>query len=149
MYTKMFAAYDHAHKNRVLMSLCTRAQISAKMPLCQAVYKIQIRTNPLCLMSTIGTFNLSYFLKQYHVSWYNIGFLCPSYMLHFERASCMFLFWLWQGCFRTFGKISMMPELKENHTQGTASTSFPGPDVVTGVSLHITVSLQITDAVLI
>ena len=30
-----------------------------------------------------------------------------------------------------------MPELKENHTKGTASTSFPGPGVVTGVSLHI------------
>ena len=116
MYTKMFAAYNHAHKNRVLMSLCTRAQISAKMPLCQAVYKMQIRTNPLCLMLAIATFNLSYFLKQYHVSWSNIGFLCPSYMLRFERAPCMFLFWLWQAHFRTVRIKSTIPELKENYT---------------------------------
>ena len=88
MCMKMFAVLDCANKNRVLMLLCTGAKISAKTPFCQAVYKIQIRTNPQCLMSAIATFN-SLFLKQYHVSRSNIGFLCPSYMLCFERAPCM------------------------------------------------------------
>ena len=58
----MFAVHDCAHRNRVLMSLlCTGAKISAKTPLCQAVFKIQIRTNPQCLMSTIATFKLLFF----------------------------------------------------------------------------------------
>ena len=34
----------------------------------------------------------------------------------------MFLFWLWQGRFRTVGIISTIPEPKENYTQGTALT---------------------------
>ena len=41
MYTKMFAVHDCAHKNRVRISLsCTGSEISAKTPLCQAVYKM-------------------------------------------------------------------------------------------------------------
>ena len=32
---------------------------------------------------------IRYFLKQYYVSRSNIGFLCSSYMLRFERAPCM------------------------------------------------------------
>ena len=116
VYLKMFAVHNRAHKNCVLMlSLCTGAKISAKMPLCQAVYKIQIRTNPQCLMLVIATFN-SLYSKQYHVSRSNIGFLCPSYMLRFERAPCMFLFWLWQAHFRTVRIKSTIPELKENYT---------------------------------
>ena len=115
VYT-MFAVHDCAHKNRVLMSLsCTGAKISAKMPLCQAVYKIQIRTNPQCLMSVIATFN-SLYSKQYHVSRSNIGFLCPSYMLRFERAPCMFLFWLWQDRFRTVNIMCTIREPKENYS---------------------------------
>ena len=39
-------------------------------------------------------------------------FLCPSYMLRFERAPRMFLFCLWQSRFRTVGIIST----KENYT---------------------------------
>ena len=35
----------------------------------------------------------------------------------------VFLFWLWQGRFRTIGKIFTMPEPKENYTHGTASIS--------------------------
>ena len=115
VYTKMFAVHDRAHKNRVLMaSSCTGAKISAKTPLCQAVYKIQIRTKPQCLM--LPSLHLIHcFLKQYRVSQSNIGFLRPSYMLRFERALCMFLFWFWQGRFRTVGIISTIPEPKENY----------------------------------
>ena len=52
VYMKMFAVHDRAHKNRVLMLLsCTGAKISAKTPLCQAVYKIQIRNNPQYFLS--------------------------------------------------------------------------------------------------
>ena len=88
VYMKMFAVHDCAHKNCVLMlSSCTGANISAEKPLCQAVYKIQIRTNPQCLMPTITTFNSLFF--KYHVNRSNIGFLCPNYMLRFERAPCM------------------------------------------------------------
>ena len=62
VYTEMFGVQDHAHKNCVLMFLsCTGAKMSAKMPFCQTVYKIQIRTNPQCLMSAIATFNLLFF----------------------------------------------------------------------------------------
>ena len=62
VYTKMFAVHNHAYKNCVLMSLlCTGAKISAKTPLYQTAYKIQIRTNPQCLMSAITTFNLLFF----------------------------------------------------------------------------------------
>ena len=87
VYTRMFAVHDCA--NCVLMSLlCTGAKISAKTPLCQAVYKIQITTNPQCLMSAIATVQWL-FLKQYHVSRSNIWFLFPSHMLRFERAPCM------------------------------------------------------------
>ena len=90
VYMKMFAVHDCAHKNRVLMSsLCTGAKISAKTPLCQAVYKIQIRTNPLNVLRRPSLHLIRYFLKQYHVSWSDIGFLCPSYRLHLERAPCM------------------------------------------------------------
>ena len=61
-YTKLFAVHDHAHKNHVLMSSsCTGAKISAKTPLRQAVYKMQIRTNPQCLMLVIATFNSLFF----------------------------------------------------------------------------------------
>ena len=74
----MFAVHDCAQKNSVLMSsLSTGAKISAKTPLCQAVYKIQIRTNPQCLMSVITTFN-SLFFKAIPLSQSNIGFLHPS-----------------------------------------------------------------------
>ena len=62
VYMKMFAVHDRAHKNCVLMlSSCTGANISAEKPLCQALYKIQIRTNPQCLMPTITTFNSLFF----------------------------------------------------------------------------------------
>ena len=62
MYTKMFAVHDRTHKNRVLMLLsCTGAKTSVKMPLCQAVYKIQIRNNPQCFMLAIATFNSLFF----------------------------------------------------------------------------------------
>ena len=55
----MFAVHDCAHKNCVLISSsCTGANISAERLLCQAVYKIQIRTNPQCLRSAIVTLNL-------------------------------------------------------------------------------------------
>ena len=91
--------------------LCTGAKTSAKMALCLTVYKIQVQTNPHCPMSAIVTFN-SLFLKQYHVSWSNIGFLCPSYILRFERAPRMFLICLWQSHFRTVDTISR----KENYT---------------------------------
>ena len=49
------------HTKIVLMSSCTGAKLSAKTSLCQAVYKIQIRTNPQCLMLAIVTFNLLFF----------------------------------------------------------------------------------------
>ena len=114
--TQMFAVHNRAHKNRVLMSLsCSGAKISPKTHLCQAIYKIQIRTtlNVLCRPSW---HLICCSLKQYHVSQSNIGFLCPSYMLCFERAPCMFLCWLWQGRFRTIGIISTIPEPKENNT---------------------------------
>ena len=114
--TQMFAVHNRAHKNRVLMSSsCSGAKISPKTHLCQAIYKIQIRAtlNVLCRPSW---HLICCSLKQYHVSQSNIGFLCPSYMLCFERAPCMFLFWLWQGRFRTVGVISTLPEPKENYT---------------------------------
>ena len=40
---------------------CNGPKISAKTPLCQAVYNIQIRANPQCLMLAIATFNLLFF----------------------------------------------------------------------------------------
>ena len=116
VYTKMFPVHDRAHKNRVLMpSSCTGAKISAKPPLCQAVHKIQIRTNQPNVLCRPSLHLIRCFLKQYHVSRSNIEFLCPSYMLRFERALCMFLFWLQQGRFRTVGIISTIPEPKENY----------------------------------
>ena len=84
--------------------------ISKNGPLPDCI-KMQVQTNPHCPMSAIVTFN-SLFLKQYHVSWSNIGFLCPSYILRFERAPRMFLICLWQSRFRTVDTISR----KENYT---------------------------------
>ena len=117
MCTKMFAVHDRAHKNRVLMlSSCTGANISIEIPLYEAVCKIKIRTNPQCLMSAIATSNSLFFkaipckLVQYWV---------PMSKLHapFLQSSLhVFLFWLWQDRFRTFEKISTMPEPKENYT---------------------------------
>ena len=77
-----------AHKNSVLISpSCAGAKISAKTPLCQVVYKIQIRTNPQCLISTIDTFN-SLFCKA--IPCKLVQYLVPMcYMLRFERAPCM------------------------------------------------------------
>ena len=113
----MFAVHSRAHKNCVLMSLlCTGAKVSAKMPLCHAVYKIQIRTNSPCLMLAIATLNSLFFkaipckLVQYWV---------PMSKLHasFWASSLhVFLFWLWQGRFRNISKISTIPELKEYYT---------------------------------
>ena len=100
VYTKMFAVHDRAHKNHVFMLLpCTGAKISAKLPLCQAVNKIQTRTNPQWLMPTTATFHLLSFkaipckLIQYWV---------PMSKLHasiWESSLHVFLFWLWQGLF--------------------------------------------------
>ena len=105
------------HKNRVLkLSSCTGAKISAKMPLCQAVYKIQIRTNPHCLMSAIATFNLLFFkampckLVQY---WVTMSELHASFR---ESSLHVFLFLFWQNRYRTVSKISMMLESKKNYT---------------------------------
>ena len=117
VYMKMFAVHDCAHKNRVLMSsLCTGAKISAKTPLCQAVYKIQIRTNPQCLKSTIATFN-SIFFKAIPCKlvrhWVPMSKLQTSFG---ESSLHVFLFWLWQGHFRTIRKVSTMLESKENYT---------------------------------
>ena len=73
-----------AHKTRVFMSLtCTGAKISAKTPLCQAVYKIQIRTNPQCLRSAIATFN-SLFLKA--IPCKSVQYWVPMFKLQHESA---------------------------------------------------------------
>ena len=124
----MFAVHNCAHKNCVLMLLsCTGAKISAKTPLCQAVYKIQIRTNPQCLTLAIATFNSLFFEA---IPCTSVQYWVPMSKLHasfWESSLHVFLFWLWQGHFRTIGKISMMPELKENYTLSTASTLLPGP----------------------
>ena len=116
VYMKMFAVHDCAHKNHVLMSsLCTGAKISAKTPLCQAVYKIQIRTNLQCLKSTIATFN-SLFFKAIPCKlvrhWVPMSKLQTSFG---ESSLHVFLFWLWQGHFRTIRKVSTMLESKENY----------------------------------
>ena len=99
VYLKMFAVHNRAHKNCVLMlSLCTAAKISAKMPLCQAVYKIQIRTNPQCFMSTIAIFN-SLFFKA--IPCKSVQYWVPMFKLQAsfgESSLHVFLFWLWQGC---------------------------------------------------
>ena len=107
----------HAHKNRVLMSLsCRGANISTET-LCQAVYKIQIRTNPQCLTSAVPTFN-SLFLKA--VPCKLVKYWVPMYKLHtlfWESSLHVFLFSLWQTVpFRTISKISTMPKPKENYT---------------------------------
>ena len=121
----MFAVHDRAYKNCVLISsLCTGANISAERLLCQTVYKIQIRTNPQCLMSAIVTLNLL-FVKAIPCKSVQYWVLMPKLHASFWESSLyMFLFWLQQGSFRTVSKISAMPELKENYAQGTASTSF-------------------------
>ena len=94
VYTKMFSVHDRAHKNCVLMpSSCTEAKISAKTPLCQAVYKIQIATNPQCLMSAIATFN-SLFLKVTPCK--SVQYLVPISKLDpscWENSLHAFLFW--------------------------------------------------------
>ena len=73
-----------AHKTRVLMSsTCTGAKISAKTPFCQAVYKIQIRTNPQCLMSAIATFN-SLFFKA--IPCKSVQYWVPMFKLQHESA---------------------------------------------------------------
>ena len=98
---------------------CRRAleQIYQQKPFARLYtkYREEPTVNVLCRLSL---HLICYFLKQYHVSRSNIGFLCPSYILCFERAPCMcFCF----GCdrvvhFRTISKICMMPELKEHYT---------------------------------
>ena len=117
MYTKMFAVYDRAHKNRVLMLLsCTGANISVEMPLCQAVSKMQIRTNPQCLMWTIATSN-SLFFKA--IPCKSVQYWVAMSKLHaplWQSSLHVFLFWLRQDRFRTVKKISTMPEPKENYT---------------------------------
>ena len=110
-----------------MLSLCTGAKISAKMPLCQAVYKLQIRTNPQYLMLDITTFNLLFFKA---IPCKSVQYWVPMSKLHasfWESSLHVFLFWLWQSHFRTVGKISTLLEPKENYTIGTASTLFPGP----------------------
>ena len=120
LYTKMFAVHDRAHKNCVIMSpLCTGANISAET-LCQAVLKIQIRTNSQCLMSAIATFNSLFFkaipckLVQYWVSMSKLHTSFWERSLHVFKTFCF-------SCdrtirFRMISKISTMPEPKENYT---------------------------------
>ena len=117
VYRKMFVVHDCAHKNLVLISSSsTGAKISAKMPFSKAAYKIQIRTNPQCLMTAIATFN-SLFFKAITFKLVQYGFLCPRLHTSFWESSLhVFLFWLWQGRFRTVGKISAMLAPKENYT---------------------------------
>ena len=107
VYTKIFVVHYRAHKNRVLMlSLCTGAKISAKTPLFLVVYKIQIRTNPQCLMSAIATFN-SLFFKA--IPRKPIQYWVPMSKLHassWESSLHVFLFWLWQGHYRAVVKYS-------------------------------------------
>ena len=108
--------------------LCTGAKTSAKMALCLTVYKIQVQTNPHCPMSAIVTFN-SLFLKQYHVSWSNIGFLCPSYILRFERAPRF-----WFACGRVvLGPLIQYPGKKIIHRGLLQPHSLP--QNITGVVL--------------
>ena len=84
----MFAVHNHAHKNCVLMSSsCTGAKISAKTPLRQAVYKMQIRTNPQCLMLVIATFN-SLFFKA--IPCKSVQYWVPMCKLHVQ-ATCFVL----------------------------------------------------------
>ena len=66
-----------------MSSTCTGAKILAKTPLCQAVYKIQIRTNPQCLMSAIATFN-SLFLKA--ILCKSVQYWVPMFKLQHESA---------------------------------------------------------------
>ena len=87
-----------------------------KRPFYQAVYKTQIRTNPQCLLSAIATFNLLFFKAiPCKLVWYWV----PMSKLHasfWESSLHVFLFWLWQGHFRTVGIISTILELKGNYT---------------------------------
>ena len=114
----MFAVHDHAHKNRVLMSLSfTGAKISTKMSLCQGVYKIQIRTNPQCLISAIATFNLLFFKA---ITFKSVQYWVPIFRLDasfWESSLHVFFFWLWQGCFRTIGKISSARTERKLHIE--------------------------------
>ena len=81
----MFAVHNCAQKNCVLMSLlCTGTKISTKTPIYQAVYKIQIRTNPQSFMSAMATFNLLFFKA---VPCKSVQYWVPMSKLHW------YLFW--------------------------------------------------------
>ena len=115
----------HVHKDVCSAQSCTQKLYSCRRALEQnyqqkrpfarlyTKYRLEPTLNVLCWPSL---HLICCFLKQYHVSRSNIGFLCPSYMLRFETAPGMFLFWLWQGHFRTIGIISTILEPKENYT---------------------------------
>ena len=63
-------------------------------------------------MSAITTYN-SLFLKQYHVSRSNIGFLCPSYMLRFDKVLKHFSFLF----FFVKGKLITKTYMSQNKLQ--------------------------------
>ena len=85
----MFDVHDRAPENRVLMSSSyTRQKYQQKRPFARLFtrYRYEPNLNVLCRPSL---YLIRYFLKQFYVSRSNIGFICPSYMLRFERAPCM------------------------------------------------------------
>ena len=81
---------------KIVYSCRRRALEQQRNPLPGTVYKIQIRTNPQCLMSAVATFNLLLFKAipcksvQYWVS------MSKLHTLFWESSLHVFLFWLWQ-----------------------------------------------------
>ena len=83
----------------LMLLLCTEPKIPSKMRLCQALYKMQIRTNPQCLMQAIATVSLLFFKA---IPCKSVQYWFPMSKVHAsfgESFLHVFLFWLWQGCF--------------------------------------------------
>ena len=91
-----------------IMYSCRRRALEQKYQLKRASarrytkYREEPTLNVLCQLLHL----IRYVLKQYLVSWSNIAFPCPSYMLRFERATCMCF------CFG-FGRAILGPSVTE------------------------------------
>ena len=79
VYTQMFAVYDCAHTKCTHVVIVRWIKNAAKTPLCQAVYKIQIRTKPQCLMLATATFNLLFFKA---IPFKSVQYWVPMSKLH-------------------------------------------------------------------